>query len=506
MKFTRSKRLTALLLAAILLVTATVTAHAAVSDVKPGNWAYNAVQYNVENKLIAIDYSKYNMNAPAPRQDVAYAMYKLTNGKDVEPTKSVYTQYIPQDMKNSPDKYKYSVQWAVQNQIIAGTKNNGEKWTSANYKLWFSPTAIVTREQMATLLYRLAEHDGLETDNYSTVLLNTYSDGWSASKWAQDAIAWCVMNRLMAGTGNNKLSPKTTLTYGQLAQFMKNYGELKASQKPVETPDPTPDVEPTPTPTSKPDVTPKPGAISGSYYKQVAHPENANKTDWLESYVFTDLSGPWDNVKPITELPIGGYMKNGHRYNRYGAPLDETDGSTNPVDGIPSNEEKKAFILINQHRIDNGLEPLKWDQAAQVIAETRAIEARNFHTEPDSNVHEHTRPNGDDMDNLQTGIAAEWSNIGVLRGKPFNPFCWENAFAHVPEYTVLYENEYGYKETYGWKTDYVVKGWIESKGHDAALKWDVGDYGAVAASHFTTDVRDNGVNDYYWYYDVIDIY
>lgn len=489
----RTHKLLATLLAIVTLATAAaIPAHAAVSDVKPGNWAYNAVQYNVENKLIAIDYSKYNMNAPAPRQDVAYAMYKLTNGKDVEPTKSVYTQYIPQDMKNSPDKYKYSVQWAVENQIIAGTKNNGEKWTSVNYRLWFSPTAIVTREQMATLLYRLAEHDSLETDNYSTVLLNTYSDGWSASKWAQDAIAWCVMNRLMAGTGNNKLSPKTTLTYGQLAQFMKNYGELKASQKPVETPDPTPDVEPTPTPT--PDVT----GNSGSYYNQTAHPENANKTDWLETYQFTDLSGPWDNVKPVTELPIGGYMKNGHRYNKYGAPLDETDGSTNPVDGIPTNEEKKALILINQHRINNGLEPLKWDQAAQVVAETRAIEGYKCHTN-DTSAWAHVRPNGDNKGDYKTSIVVEWSNIGVLKNSSFNPFCYENAFAHVNE---AYENEYGWHE--GTARD-IIKGWITSKGHDAALKWNVGDYGAVAASHFENDIRD-GTNTYYWYYDTIDIY
>lgn len=479
----RTHKLLAALLAIVTLATAAaIPAHAAVSDVKPGNWAYNAVQYNVENKLIAIDYSKYNMNAPAPRQDVAYAMYKLTNGKDVEPTKSVYTQYIPQDMKNSPDKYKYSVQWAVQNQIIAGTKNNGEKWTSANYKLWFSPTAIVTREQMATLLYRLAEHDGLETDNYSTVLLNTYSDGWSASKWAQDAIAWCVMNRLMAGTGNNKLSPKTTLTYGQLAQFMKNYGELKASQKPVETPDPTPDVEPTPTP----NVT----GNSGSYYNQVAHPENAGptKTDWIETYTFTDLSGPWDNCKAITKLPNGGYMKNGHRYNKYDVCIDT-------VDGLPTDDEKKAIILTNQYRINLGLEPLEWSQAAQLVAETRAIESQKCHTDPDSKW-THTRPNGDDI----SSVTHEWNKPEIFAKQAFSHLCAENAFANCPEY---YENDYGYHEGYGPKQ--IIKGWIDSKGHEAALRT-TAHYGAIAASHLDTDINNAGEKTYYWYYDAFDIY
>lgn len=489
----RTNKLLAALLVLVLIMnlmtTVTVTASAAVSDVKPGNWAYNAVQYNVENKLIAVDYSTYNMNAPAPRQDVAYAMYKLTNGKDVEPSNSGYTQFIPQDMKNSPDKYKYSVQWAVEKSIIAGTNSSGT-WGKLDYKVWFSPTAIVTREQMATLLFRMAHNDGLNTTDYGIGVLSKFTDASKISTWAMEGMAWSVTNKLMNGVGNNKMSPKTTLTYAQLAQVMMNYGKLKAeSQAPIVTPDPTPDVKPTPTP----DVT----GNSGSYYNQVAHPENANKTDWLESYQFTDLSGPWDNVQPVTELPIGGYKKNGHRYNKYGAPLDGTDGVTEKVDGMPTNDEKKAFILINQHRINNGLEPLKWDQAAQVIAETRAIESRNFHTEPNTNIHEHTRPNGDELHN----VIDEWRNIGILKGKSFNPFCHENGYQNCQEY---WENDYGYHEGFG--PVQIVKGWIESKGHDAALKWDSGDYGAVAASHFDTDLTPSGDNTYYWYYNALDIY
>lgn len=497
MKHTHKLLAALLVLIISLATTAAVPAHAAVSDVKPGNWAYNAVQYNVENKVIAIDYSKYNMNAPAPRQDVAYAMFKLTNGKDVEPTSSGYTQFIPQDMRSSPDKYKYSVQWAIQNQIIAGTKSSGT-WGKLDYKVWFSPTAIVTREQMATLLFRMAQNDGLNTTDYGMGVLSKFTDASKISTWAMEGMAWCVTNKLMNGVGNNKMSPKTTLTYAQLAQVMMNYGKLKSESQ---EPDPTPDVTPDPTP----DVTPAPSGNSGSYYNQTAHPENASKAAWLESYVFTDLSGPWDNVRPVTELPIGGYMKNGHRYNRYGAPLDATDGSPTVVDGIPNDEEKKAFILINQHRLNNGLEPLKWDQAAQVIAETRAIESRNFHTEPDSGEHTHTRPNGDYLHGYKTGIVAEWRNIGVMKNESFDQNCNENAFCGIAEYKVLFENDWGYQETAGWKTDFVIKGWIESKSHDVALKTNR-QYGAVAYHHFNKDIDDNGCWLNYWYYNAIDVY
>ena len=430
MKVKNRKRLAALVLAVVMLATivsAAVPASAAVSNVTPNNWAYEAVQYNVENGLIAVDYDAYDMSAPALRQDVAYALFKTAMGKDTEPSQSVYTQYIPQDMKNSPDKYKYSVQWAVENSIIAGTKSEGDRY-SANYKLWFSPGNIITREQMATLLYRIAQYEGLDTDNYNTNLLDKYTDGWSTSKWAQNAMAWCVSNKLMTGVSVNKMSPRTTLTFGQLAQVMMNFGKLRdASQGPVETPEPTP--VPTPEPTPSPAPSPNPDDM--------------------------DLSGPWDYVQPITELPIGGYMKNGHRYNRYDVCIDT-------VDGIPTDDEKRAFLLINEYRASKGIHPLLWDQSAQVIAETRAIEGCKVHTN-NSAEWAHTRPNGDSLGGLQgskEGIIYEWSNIGNLKNREHNAAPWENAF-RAREY---WENEWGYHEGYGPKE--IIEGWIASHGHE----------------------------------------
>ncbi len=460
MKPTKSKRAATLLMAVILFVTAiALPANAAVSDVKPGNWAYNAVQYNVENNLIAIDYSTYNMNAPAPRQDVAYAMFKLTNGKDVEPTKSVYTQYIPQDMKNSPDKYKYSVQWALQNRIIAGTKANDEKFTSANYQLWFSPTSIITREQMATLLYRLAEYDGLDTWAIYNIIYS-YDKGKNTSTWARDGMEWAVTHNLMSGTGNNKLSPKGTLTYVQLAQLMMNYAKFKSesTETPDVTPEPTPDVTPKPTP----DVT---GKRSGNYYNQVAYPDDADSSDWLivdSDYIITDLSGPWDNCKPVTDIPNGGYRKNGHRYNKYGVCIDD-------VDGLPTDEEKKAIIAINQHRINNSVEPVIWDQGAQVFAETRAIEMsyryKNF------NQYDHVRPDGSTGDEVVV-IAREWSMIGILQKTHTS---WINEAADLcggrPQ---IYEGV----NIYNGKA--VTNSWINSPGHNRQLLDSNAHYGAVA--------------------------
>lgn len=483
MKLNNGKKLTALVLAIVMLATivsAAIPASAAVSDVSPNNWAYEAVQYNVENKLIAVDYDAYDMNAPAPRQDVAYALFKLANGRDVEPSQSEHTQYIPQDMQNSPDKYKYSVQWAVQNSVILGTKSQGSH-DSAGYKVWFSPAGIVTREQMATLLHRMAAYDGLETNNYSTALLDNFTDGRTTSAWAQNAMAWCISNHFMKGVGNNKLSPKITLSFGQLAQVMMNYGEFRSAA--IETPEPSESPDPTPTPVPTPDPTPSP----------------APSTDPDDM----DLSGPWDYVQPITELPIGGYMKEGHRYNRYDVCIDD-------VNGIPTDDEKRAFLLINEYRASKGIAPLIWDQSAQVIAETRAIEGCKVHTN-NSAEWAHTRPNGDSLGGPQggkQGIIYEWSDIGALKDHEHSAAPWENAF-RAREY---WENEWGYHEGYGPKE--VVEGWIASHGHEVVLTRDKSGfadlYGAVAMSHFDTDFEidqwDNKTNFNYWYFVNYEVY
>lgn len=332
-------------------------------------------------------------------------------------------------------------------------------------------------------MFRLAQYDGLDTKNFSTAALSKFTDAKKISKWAVDGVAWAVANKIMTGVGNNKMSPKTTLSFEQLAQVMKTYGALKdGNQTPV-------------IPSPSPDITDN----SGSYYKRIAHPELAGPehTAWLETYQFTDLSGPWDNCKAITELPHGGYVIGDHKYNKYGACIDE-------VDGLPNDEEKKAFILINQYRINLGLEPLVWDQAVQVVAETRAIESQGFHGKiqiNDGQEGAHKRPNGDDI----RDIPSEWTKPTVFSGKTFSQLAAENAFAHVAEYKVIYENEWGYKETAGWKTDWVVKGWIESPGHEAALRTGA-KYAAVAYNHYDTDIDENGCWLNYWYFNAFDIH
>jgi len=305
---------------------------------------------------------------------------------------------------------------------------------------------------MTTLLFRLAQYDGLDTKNFSTAALSKFTDAKKISKWAVDGVAWAVANKIMTGVGNNKMSPKTTLSFEQLAQVMKTYGALKdGNQGPVE-----------PSPSPSPDVTKR----SGNYYNQKAYPEDADDANWLtvdSDYVITDLSGPWDNCKPVTTIPNGGYYKNGHRYNKYHVCIDS-------VDGLPNDEEKKAIISINQHRINNGVELLIWDQGAQVFAETRAIEMRyryeNF------NQFDHVRPDGSGANEV-VAMVNEWSKIGILQ-KTYTGWLNEAGSLRGGEPLI---SDWGVNIDNGKD---VTKGWINSPAHNNQLLDSNAHHGAVA--------------------------
>lgn len=56
--------------------------------------------------------------------------------------------------------------------------------------------ALITREQMATILYRYSRFKGKDVSQ--TVDLGNFTDAGSVSDWAKDAMAWAVEVKLIA--------------------------------------------------------------------------------------------------------------------------------------------------------------------------------------------------------------------------------------------------------------------------------------------------------------------
>lgn len=76
----------------------------------------------------------------------------------------------------------------------------------------FGPGRPLTREQLATMLWRSLEKAGISE---SSADLTIYADGEKVSSWAADALSNLVGHGIMAGTGAHTLSPQMSCTVEQ---------------------------------------------------------------------------------------------------------------------------------------------------------------------------------------------------------------------------------------------------------------------------------------------------
>ena len=109
--------------------------------------------------------------------------------------------------------YIDAVAWAAANNIVGGV--GGGK---------FDPEGIVTREQMATILYRYSEWKGFDTSKRAD--FSFFPDANKVSSWAKTAMKWAVAEGLIGGSkeGNaTYILPTNGATRAQVATILMRY-------------------------------------------------------------------------------------------------------------------------------------------------------------------------------------------------------------------------------------------------------------------------------------------
>ena len=96
--------------------------------------------------------------------------------------------------------YEVGTDWAKKNGISDGT----------------NPTAPVTREQLATLLYRYAGSPSVSGTLHA-------ADAASISDYAEDALLWANQNGIVNGVGSNTIAPKDNAQRAQVAAMLARY-------------------------------------------------------------------------------------------------------------------------------------------------------------------------------------------------------------------------------------------------------------------------------------------
>ncbi|MDD7771724.1 MAG: S-layer homology domain-containing protein [Firmicutes bacterium] len=105
--------------------------------------------------------------------------------------------------------YTDAVSWAMYNGVVTGVGNNK-----------FNPDGKITREQMATILYRYAKSSGIDTSKRAN--LSSFPDSGKISSYAKEALQWAVAEGLINGS-DGKLLPQGNATRAQVAAILMRF-------------------------------------------------------------------------------------------------------------------------------------------------------------------------------------------------------------------------------------------------------------------------------------------
>ena len=157
-------------------------------DVSRSDWFYDAVEYVYTNGLMEGTSTRtFEPNATMTRA-MFWTVLARIDGETI-----------------TGDNWKTLAQnWAVSSGISDGTNAD----------------ALITREQMVTMLYRFANSPEVAATGFGQ-----FTDGASVSDWAVDAMAWALNNGVITGMGDGILSPAGSATRAQAAAMLMRFVE-----------------------------------------------------------------------------------------------------------------------------------------------------------------------------------------------------------------------------------------------------------------------------------------
>ena len=160
------------------------------TDVSANNWFYDGVKYAYENGLM----NGTSSNAFSPNANTTRGMIVTILAR----VEGVNTNGTPW--------YAAGQKWAMDNGISDGTNMPG----------------VITREQLATILYRYAKQKGYDVSK--SAALTAFSDADKVSGYAAEAMQWAVAEGLLQGS-NGKLNPQGSATRAQVATILMRFME-----------------------------------------------------------------------------------------------------------------------------------------------------------------------------------------------------------------------------------------------------------------------------------------
>lgn len=180
------------------------------TDVSNDAWYFDAVKYVRDNKIIDGIYAgTFSPDMNMTRVDLVIALYRLSGSPETEIIN--FDDVMPYESEIvGPSETEKAISWAVKNGIATGVSETH-----------FAPDASLTREQMATFLYRFAKFNNKDVENAAATDLSAYADKDAISAYAIDAFKYAVAQKIISGVTEDTLVPRGTLTRAQAATMLE---------------------------------------------------------------------------------------------------------------------------------------------------------------------------------------------------------------------------------------------------------------------------------------------
>lgn len=160
-------------------------------DVADDNWAKDAITFVTSREI----FNGTGSNTFSPAGDMSRAMVC-----------TVLANLAGENTKDGATWYEKGLAWAQDKGISDGT----------------APHAIITREQLAAMLYRYAGSPEVEMTELD------FTDSDTVSSWAAQAMSWAVQTGLLKGRNGTELAPQATATRAEVATIFQRYVSLLA--------------------------------------------------------------------------------------------------------------------------------------------------------------------------------------------------------------------------------------------------------------------------------------
>lgn len=173
------------------------------TDITDKDWFKDDVAYAyAKGLMIGVEDTKFAPNEVTDRAMIVTILYRIEGTPEIGESSF-------KDIKNDT-WYTKAIAWAEQNQIVNGYGDGN-----------FGPTDKITREQMATILYRYTEFKGMDIS--ASTNLSSFTDAAQISDYAKTAMAWANASGLIKGMGDNSLNPQGSALRCQAAAIFHRF-------------------------------------------------------------------------------------------------------------------------------------------------------------------------------------------------------------------------------------------------------------------------------------------